>query len=177
MSNVPLASALVAVTVTNPILGDAEDFPSKWAIWDDPPVSLVVIGLMVSGGMLENAAYCVRLNGFPSAEDDNISTTLLSRLGRSSWRRLSLWRRTISQPCRSPCWMRSCWRHKSLSMRMTVKHRRARWVLPSQARFKIFDCLISISSKNREFVQRKSQFEARSGNRKYKISITSKIQE
>ena len=80
MSNVPLASALVAVTVTNPILGDAEDFSSMWAIWDDPPVSLVVIGLMVSGGMLENAAYCVRLNGFPSAEDDNISTTLLSRL-------------------------------------------------------------------------------------------------
>ena len=45
-------------------------------------------------------------------------------------------------------------------------HRRARWVLPYQARFKIFSCLISNSSKNQEFIQTTSQFQARSENLK-----------
>ena len=50
---------------------------------------------------------------------------------------------------------------------LTIKspmHRRARLVLPYQARFKI--CLISNSSKNREFIQTTSKFQARSENLK-----------
>ena len=41
-------------------------------------------------------------------------------------------------------------------------HRKARWVLPYQARFKIFSCLISNSSNDQEFIQNPPQFQARS---------------
>ena len=41
-------------------------------------------------------------------------------------------------------------------------HRRARWVLPYQARFKTCSCFISNSSKNQEFIQTTSRFQARS---------------
>ena len=47
-------------------------------------------------------------------------------------------------------------------------HRRARWVLPYQARFKTCSCLISNPSKNQEFIQTTSQFQARSENLKSK---------
>ena len=48
------------------------------------------------------------------------------------------------------------------------RHRSARWVLPYQARFKTCTCLISNSSKNQEFIQTTSQFQARSENLKSK---------
>ena len=45
-----------------------------------------------------------------------------------------------------------------------ITHRRARWVLPFQARFKTFSCFISNSSKNQECIQTNYQFQARSEN-------------
>ena len=55
---------------------------------------------------------------------------------------------------------------KSKILRTLITHRRARWVLPNQARFKILSCLISKSSKNQEFIKTTSQFQARSENLK-----------
>jgi hypothetical protein len=52
------------------------------------------------------------------------------------------------------------------SMDLGLAHRRARLVLPYQARFKIWSCLISNSSKNQEFIQTTSQFQAISENLK-----------
>ena len=47
-----------------------------------------------------------------------------------------------------------------------IHHRKAKWVLPYQARFKIFSCLISKSSKNQELNKTKYQFQERSDNLK-----------
>ena len=48
----------------------------------------------------------------------------------------------------------------------SLYHRRARLVIPYQARFKISSCSLSNSSKNREFIQTTSQFQEKSENLK-----------
>ena len=47
-----------------------------------------------------------------------------------------------------------------------AEQRRARFILPNQAKFKILSHLISSSSKIQEFIKTKSQFQARSENLK-----------
>jgi hypothetical protein len=49
-----------------------------------------------------------------------------------------------------------------------MHHRRARWLLTNQARFKILSRVISKSSKNQEFMKTTYQFQARSENLKVK---------
>ena len=58
-----------------------------------------------------------------------------------------------------------------------IIHRRARLVLPFQARFKICSSLISNSSKNQEFIQEHLIFKQDSRIKKGKISISSNIRE
>jgi hypothetical protein len=78
--NVPLEPALLAVAVTNPILGMSEDSPSKSVFGNNFPINPIVRGILVMRGRLESVAYWDWLNSCSTLEADDISATSLPRL-------------------------------------------------------------------------------------------------